>query len=96
MDIAQPSTSTAKPNIHVKKVPLGVGRLAGYERQDVYHTLLKPGETTKLTRCRQHAINVSDESKRKGPYFGKGVRQVILLHDNARSHVAKGTKEGHF
>jgi hypothetical protein len=44
-------------------------------------------------RYHQQLIHLSDELERKRPFTGHGTRQVILQHDNARPHVAKGTKD---
>ena len=58
----------------------------------VYYELLKPGETVTGDRYRQQLIKSNQALKRKQPEWGRRTHKVILLHDNARPHVAKPVK----
>ena len=58
----------------------------------VYYELLKPGETVAGDRYRQPLIKLNQALKRKRPESGDRTHKVILLHDNARLHVAKPVK----
>jgi hypothetical protein len=58
----------------------------------VNYELLESGQTVNSERYQQQMIRLSDEIERKRPFTGHGTRQVILQHDSARPHVAKGTK----
>lgn len=86
--IRGPSTSTAKPNIHGKKLLLCIW----WDFKGVlYFELFKPGETITAERYKRQLQYLNNEIERKRPYTGKGPRPVILLHDNARLHTAKTT-----
>ena len=55
----------------------------------MYYELLKPGETVTDNRYRQQLIKLNQALKRKRPEWGDRTHKLILLHDNARPHVAK-------
>ncbi|VVC25899.1 Transposase, type 1 [Cinara cedri] len=83
------STSTAKPNIHGSKLmqciwwdKLGV----------VCYELLQPGETITGVLYRTQRIRLSRALKEKRPQYSERHDKIILLHDNARSHVSKVVK----
>ena len=54
----------------------------------VYHELLKPGETIKAVRYKQ-IFETEPRLKKKRPEYAKRHEKLILLHDNARPHVAE-------
>ncbi|GBP51768.1 Mariner Mos1 transposase [Eumeta japonica] len=65
------------------------------ERQNervIYYELLKPNETITGDRYRIQLIHLSGALKEKRSEYSKRLDKVILLHDNARSHVAKPVK----
>ena len=51
----------------------------------LYHELLKPSEMVTVVRYQQQLIKLHQALKKKGPEYAK----LILLHDNARPHVAE-------
>ena len=55
----------------------------------LHYVLLKPGETLTCDHYRQQLIKLNQALKRKRPEWGDKTHNVILLHDNARSFVAK-------
>ncbi|KAG5318890.1 MOS1T transposase, partial [Pseudoatta argentina] len=75
------STSSAKPNIHGSKLLLLVGS-AGCN-------LLS---TITGDRYRLQLMRLSRALKEKRPLYAQRHDKVILLHDNARPHVAKPVK----
>ncbi|UYV73022.1 hypothetical protein LAZ67_10001583 [Cordylochernes scorpioides] len=84
------STSTAKPNIHGKKLMLCIW----WDQLGViYYELLKPNETITGERYQQQLIRLSRALKIKRPQYAKRHDKVIYQHDNARPHVAKVVKE---
>ena len=54
---------------------------------------LKPGETVNTERYRQQIINLNQVLCEKRPEHQKRQHKMILLHDNALSHIAKLVKE---
>ena len=58
----------------------------------VYYELLKPGGTVTADRYRQPLIKLNQTLKQKRPEWEDRTHKVILLHDNARPHVAKPVK----
>jgi len=58
----------------------------------IYYELLKPGETVNIERYRQ-MINLNQALCEKRPEYQKRQHKMILLHDNAPSHIAKLVKE---
>ncbi|GBP75300.1 Mariner Mos1 transposase [Eumeta japonica] len=58
----------------------------------IYYELLKPNETITGDRYRLQLIRLSRALKEKRSEYSKRHDKVILLHDNARPHVAKPVK----
>ncbi|UYV77256.1 SETMAR [Cordylochernes scorpioides] len=84
------STSTAKPNIHGKKLMLCIW----WDQLGViYYELLQPNETITGERYQQQLMRLSRALKIKCPLYAKRHDKVIYQHDNARPHVAKVVKE---
>ncbi|UYV61469.1 hypothetical protein LAZ67_1004962, partial [Cordylochernes scorpioides] len=84
------STSTAKPNIHGKKLMLCIW----WDQLGViYYELLQPNETITGERYQQQLMRLSRALKIKRPLYAKRHDKVIYQHDNARPHVAKVVKE---
>lgn len=83
------STSTAKPNIHGSKIMLCIW---WDQLGVVYYELLQPGETITGARYRTQLMRLSRALKQKRPQYEQRHDKVILLHDNARPHVAKVVK----
>jgi len=81
--LANASMSTAKPNIHGKKLMLCIW----WNQIDVvYYELLKPNEI--ITLYRTQLMRLSRALKEKHAYYYSRHDKIILLHDNARPHVA--------
>ena len=83
------STSTAKPNIHGKKLMLCIW---WDQLGVVYYELLKPNETITGALYRTQLMRLSRVLKEKRAHYYSRHDKVILLHDNARPHVAAPVK----
>lgn len=84
------STSTSKPSIHGCKLLLCIW----WDQMGVvYYELLRPNETITGDFYKLQLMRVSEELKKKRPQYADRHDKVILLHDNARPHVAKVVKE---
>ena len=59
----------------------------------IYYELLEPKQTVTANLYSQQLMCLSLALETKRPYRGKGKRNVILLHDNARPHVAIMTRK---
>ena len=82
----QAAITTPKPGIYRKKVRLCVW---WDQKGVIYWELLEPKETVTANLYSQQLMRLSQALERKRPFTGKGKRKVVLLHDNARPHVAK-------
>ncbi|KMQ92519.1 transposase [Lasius niger] len=79
-----------KRNIHGHKTLLCIW----WDQEGVlYYELLRPNETVTSDRYQQQLCRLSDELMQKRPCIAYNRRKVILLHDNARPHVAKSVKQ---
>ena len=78
-----------EPNIHAKKVLLCIW----WDWKGVlYYELLQLDETLPANCYKQQLTNLSDVLEEKKQFTGRESRKVLLLHDNARPHVAKATQ----
>ena len=84
------STSTAKSNIHGKKLMLCIW---WDQLGVVYYELLQPNETITAKRYQQQLMQLSRALKFKRPQYAKRHDKVIFQHNNVRPHVAKVVKE---
>jgi len=82
------STSTVKPNIHGKKLMLCIW---WDQLGVVYYELLKPNEITGALYQTQ-LMRLSRVLKEKRAHYYSRHDKIILLYDNARSHVAAPVK----
>lgn len=90
VDPGQPSTSTPKRNIHEHKVLLCIWwDMKGV----VYYELLKPNQTVTAEHYQHQLIELSHALNQKRPRIAYKKQKVILLHDNARPHIAKAVKD---
>lgn len=86
----QPTIPTPKPDIHGKKVMLSVW----WDMKGIIHyELLEPKQTVNAQLYSQQLIRLDQKIREKRPGQGHGNKKIILLHDNARPHVALVTKE---
>jgi histone-lysine N-methyltransferase SETMAR len=85
----QAPLQSPKPEIHRKKVMLCVW---WDQKGIIYWELLEPKQTVTANVYSQQLMRLSQALETKRPFGGKGKRKVILLHDNARPHVAKTTQ----
>lgn len=86
----EPVKSTSKPNIHGKKVLLCIW---WDQRGILYYELLQPGETVTANRYEQQLVQLRNQIGAKRPEWADRHDKVILLHDNARPHVARSIKD---
>jgi len=82
--------STPKRNIHVHKTLLCI---CGDQEGMLNCKLLCPNKTVTADRYQQQLCRLSDEFTQERLSVANNRRKVILLHDNARTHVAKGVKQ---
>jgi len=88
--LSSTSTSTPWPNIHSSKIML----CSWWDQKDlVYYELLKPGDSITGDWYRLQLIRLSHALREKRPKYEQRHDKVILLHDNARLHVAKVVKK---
>ena len=89
MDPGKPSISTPQQKIHMKKVLLCIW----WDMKGIlYYELLETGQTVTAERYSRELNKLSKILDEKRPFTGQGSRKVMLLHDNARSHVARATQ----
>ena len=82
------STSTAKQNIHGKKMLC----IWWDQRGVVYYELLKPNETITGALYQTQLMRSNRAFKEKRAHYYSRHDKIILLHDNARPHVAAPVK----
>ena len=63
------------------------------QRGIIYYELLKPSETITGDRYQLQLIRLNQTLKEKRPEWDNRHNKLILLHDNARPHVAKPIKK---
>ena len=86
----EPSKPHPKQNIHGHKVLLCIW----WDMHGVlFYELLKPSETITAELYSRQLKKLDDKLIEKRPYHASKQNKVILLHDNARPHVALRTRE---
>ena len=90
LDPEQPPLFTPKREIHVKKVNICVW---WDQRGIIYSESLKPKQTVNANLYSQQLTRLSEALQKKRPFSCNFKQKVILLHDKARPHVAKTTRE---
>ncbi|CAD6998773.1 unnamed protein product [Ceratitis capitata] len=85
----QPSTSTAKPNIHGAKIMLCIWF---DHKGELYYELLKSGQTINGDLYRKQLIRLKKASAEKRPESATRHESIIFHCDNARPHVARPVK----
>jgi len=83
VDLAQPSTSSSRPNRFGRK------KLCVWWDQEgvIYYELLNP-ETVNAHRYHQQLIKLHRALREKRPHYRKKHDKLIFLHDNAPSHTS--------
>ena len=89
LDPDQPPLFTQKREIHVKKVMLCVW---WDQKSIIYYELLRPKQAVNANLYSQQLTRLSEALQKKRPFSCNGKQNVILLHENARPHVAKTTR----
>lgn len=85
----QPAPHNPKPKFHGKKVLLCIW----WDQKGIlYYELLPEGEAVNASLYSTQLQRLQSAIEQKRPISGKGKRKIILLHDNARPHVAKHTR----
>ena len=81
---------TPRPDNHRKKIMICVW---WDQKGVIYYELLEPKQTVNANLYSQQLTRLNQALVTKRHWGAKGKRKVILLHDNARPHVAKTTQE---
>ncbi|KHJ97326.1 hypothetical protein OESDEN_02692 [Oesophagostomum dentatum] len=82
------TTPTPKRGLHPKKSLLRIG----LDMREIHSKLLPEGQRMDAERYAAHLKRLLEEIERNRPWTEKAKRNIILLHDNARSHIAKSTR----
>jgi [histone H3]-lysine36 N-dimethyltransferase SETMAR len=89
-DIGASAKHTSKQNIHGRKVLLCIW----WDQKGIlFYELLQPGETITALLYKQLLTKLNDEIILKRPECANRHDKIILLHDNARPHIAKSIKD---